>query len=247
MTPSPSPGRLTGRVAAITGASSGIGKALAERFAAEGATVVLGSRVVGDVERVAEGIRKRGGTAHAFPLDVTKRESVAAFARATEQAVGAVDLLVNNAGVGRYGFLEEADLEDFEEQIATNLLGPIYVTKAFLPLLKRSTAPSKAVLNIASVSATQTAPGLSGYNASKFGLRGFSLSIAQELSPHGIRLTVVNPGYVATAMVAGSQVPPEDMIQPEELAETCLRLATLPPSVHVDEVTVWPAKLYAEE
>jgi len=241
----PATGRLQGRRAVVTGASSGLGKALAEHFASEGATVFIGSRRGEDVARVAKGITSAGGKAFAHALDVTSWESVQAFAAAAGQALGGgVDIVVNNAGVGRWGPVEETSVEDWDLQIATNLRGPFLVTKAFLPLLKAGPARPRHILNIASVSGQEGQAGLSGYCASKFGLRGFTLSLAPELAPLGIRVTGINPGYIATPMVEDAEVPLETMIQPRDLAEACIRVITLPESAYVDELTVWPAKLY---
>lgn len=230
--------QLKDRVCVVTGASSGIGAAVARRFAEEGARVVLGARnepaLVDVAKEMKDALVKR--------LDVTDPASVAAFAAAVRERHGRVDVLVSNAGVGEWAPVQDMTLDQWNAQVQTNLTGAFLVAKAFIPLLVAERPWPRTVIHTASVSGTTGMAGLSAYCASKFGLRGFSLSLAAELAPRGVRVVAVNPGYVATPMV--DDVPQERMIKPEDLADLYVRLATLPESVMVDEVNAWPFKMY---
>lgn len=229
----------------VTGASSGIGAACARTFAREGATVVLGARSVKTLESIAQEIRRAGGTADALPLDVTNVESVRGFAAAIRESHGHVDLLLNNAGVGIGGGLLSLRVEDFDATMSTNLRGAFLVMKEIVPLMLDGPR-LRNVFNIASVVGTQPAADLLAYSASKWGVRGLSLCAALDVGDRGVRVVSVNPGYVATPMVDDAPHPPSDMMQPAEIAETLVGLATLPEGVQVDDVTLYPRRLYTQ-
>jgi 3-oxoacyl-[acyl-carrier protein] reductase len=230
--------RLDGKHVVVTGASSGIGRALALAFGAEGATVWLGARRVDELREVAREVDAAGGAGKPLKLDVTEDRSVAAFAKQVE----ACDVLVNNAGVGGSGRIDEMDVDQWRTTIATNLTGPFVVTKALLPKL-REREGRRQVVNIVSVVGKSAFAGGGAYTASKFGLRGWTESLAAELAEEGIRVTAVLPGYVATPLVGG---PHKKMIAPEDLAKHIVELCLLPESMFVDELTVWPWKMYAD-
>lgn len=242
---------LAGRVAVITGASSGIGAATARRLAAEGMDLALGARSVDKLEALADELTEGTGVevlAHA--LDVRDWNRTQAFAAAVQDRFEGVDLLFANAGTGGYGSVADLDVEAWDDTIATNLTGAFYTTKAITPLMTGRTGAGSApgpgtVVFTASVSGTTAMPGASAYCASKWGLRGFAQSLALELADHGIRTTAINPGYVATDWHA-EDPRAKEMIQPEEIAELVVTLATLPENAMIDDVTVWPAKMYSE-
>ncbi|HVL49447.1 MAG TPA: SDR family oxidoreductase [Candidatus Thermoplasmatota archaeon] len=238
---------LRGRVAVVTGASSGIGRAIAERFAAEGLAVALAARSRDALEDAAATIRKANPESDVLvvPVDVRRETEVRALATRVSEWKNAVDVLVNAAGVGLAGRVASMSTNDWDEVMETNLRGPFLVTRELLPLLRAPGPRPRAVVNIASVSGLDGRPGLSAYCASKFGLRGFSLSLASEVSDEGIRVTAVNPGYVDTPMVEGASAPASDMMRPAEVAEAVLGLVRLPAGALVDELTLWPARLYS--
>lgn len=236
--------RYEGRHVAVTGGSSGIGRALGRAFGAEGATVWLGARDAKALADAAGEVDAAGGAGRAVALDVTRDESVAAFARAVARETPRLDVLVNGAGVGAWGRLDDVDAATWRRVIGTNLTGPFLVTKALLPLL-RAHDGRRCVVNVVSVSGKSAHPGSGAYSASKFGLRGWTEAIAGELAEEGIRVTAVLPGYVATPMVEGV-ADARRMIQPDDLARAIVDLTLAPESLFVDELVVWPWAMYAD-
>lgn len=231
---------LSGKHVVVTGASSGIGKALARAFGDAGAHVWMGAR---DEAALGAAAKPLGARGHPLRLDVTEPDSVAAFAKAVQKgARGGVHVLVNNAGVGGWGSVDETDPERWAQVIATNLTGPFLVTKALLPALRKAEG-RRHVLNVVSVAGKQGFAGNGTYAASKFGLKGWTESLALELAEDGIRVTAILPGYVATPLVKG---PKSKMIQPDELAAFMVGITDWPDSLHVDEVVVWPWEMYTD-
>ena len=236
--------RCKGKHVVITGASSGIGRALARAWGREGATVWMGARSEKQLEDAAREVDRAGGKGHALRLDVTDRASVRHFAALVGRDAPGVDVLVNNAGIGHWGPMAETDEATWDQVLATNLTGPFLVTKAILPLMRKRTG-ARHLVNVVSVAGKQAHPGGSTYSASKFGLRGWTEAVASELAEEGIRVVAVCPGYVNTDLVDGA-AEAERMIQPDDLARVILDWTFLPPSVHVDELTVWPWEMYTE-
>lgn len=228
----------------VTGASRGIGRAIATAFGHEGATVWLGARNEHDLETTAKFVMTEGGDAVVHPLDVTDPESVRRFASAVEEGAGCVDVLVNNAGVGGWAPIDKLTEGMWRRVIETNLTGPFLVTKALLPAMRRREG-RRHIFNIVSVAGRQAFAGNGAYAASKFGLRGWTESLALELAPEGIRVTNVSPGYVATDLVGGS-AKGEDMVKPEDLARVVIDLTHAPDSLFQDEVVVWPWRMYTD-
>jgi len=232
-------------VAAITGASSGIGEATARRLASEGMDVAIGARSTKRLERIASEIEDQHGV-DALPVgvDVTSMDETEAFAERVDEAFGQVDLLFVNAGTGGHGTVDEIGEDDFEETIDVNLVGAFRTAKAFLPLVRAGHEPATIAFT-ASVSGTVPMGGSSAYCASKFGLRGLARSLAQEVADEGVRTTAINPGYVNTDWHEGHPRS-EEMIQPEDVADLVATLATMPDTAMIDDVRLWPAKMYSE-
>ena len=191
---------LQGRIALVTGASQGIGRACAQALAQAGATVVLAARnEVKLAEAVAE-IEASGGQAAAFPLDVASEESIKAGAKAVLERFGKVEILVNNAGITRDGLMMAMKRADWDNVLGTNLTGAFLLTQAVLrPMLKNRWG---RIVNISSVVGRTGQAGQVNYAASKAGLIGLTRSLAREVASRGITVNAVAPGYIETPMTA---------------------------------------------
>jgi short-subunit dehydrogenase len=216
--------RFAGKVIVVTGASSGIGAASARVFAAEGGHVVLVARSVEPLERIAAEIRGAGGRARAMATNVGDSRAAAALLDRVASELGGIDVLVNNAGVNYRGAVEERNAQELAEIIAVNLTAPILMSQAVLPHLRKR--GGGAIVNVASLAGRVPLPHEATYAASKWGLRGFSFSLAEELAGSGIRVSVVSPGPVDTGFIMSklAEVPDVVFSQPMSTAE---QIATL--------------------
>jgi 3-oxoacyl-[acyl-carrier protein] reductase len=219
-------GRLDGRVSLVTGASRGIGRAIARALALEGATVFLGAR---DEARLAEVVREiadRGGTAVALALDVADRASVDMALSKILEAQGRLDHLVNNAGITRDNLLLRMKKEEWDQVIATNLTGTYLCTQAVLkPMLKQR---SGRIVNVTSVVGVTGNAGQANYAASKAGIIGFTKAVAREVASRSITVNAVAPGFIDTDMTAAmtekaresltSSIPLGRVGRPEDIA-----------------------------
>ncbi len=188
-------GRFQNKVVFITGASSGIGAALAREFAKEGARLVLAARRLDRLEGLAQEIRGHGGEALALTCDVTKDGDLEAVITETHRQFGKLDVMVANAGFGVIGRFEKLGLEDFRRQFETNVFGLLRSVQASLPDLKETRG---RIALIGSVSGHISAPEASPYSMSKFAVRALAEALYAELSPGGISVTLISPGFVAT-------------------------------------------------
>ncbi len=191
---------MDGRVALVTGASQGIGRAVAMELAKVGATVVLAARNVEKLEAVKAEIVAAGGKAESFALDVSSEESIKAVGKAVIAQTGPVHILVNNAGVTRDGLAMRMKLADWNEVLTTNLTGAFLLTQAVLPAMLRERWGR--IVNITSVVGETGQAGQANYAASKAGLIGLTKSLARELASRAITVNAVAPGYIETAMTA---------------------------------------------
>ena len=194
------PFRLDGRTALVTGASQGIGAAIATLLARQGARVVLAARSVEKLAAVAEAITAVGGVTHELPLDLARPAEVAARLASLPAAWAEIDLLVNNAGVTADGLLARMSLEQWQRVIDTNLTGTFAVTKELLKGMMRRRYGR--IINVSSVVGLMGNPGQANYAASKAGLIGFTKALAREIGSRGITVNAVAPGYIITAMTA---------------------------------------------
>jgi short-subunit dehydrogenase len=216
--------RFEGRVVVVTGASSGIGAAAARAFAAEGGQVVLAARSAAPLERLAREIVAAGGRALAVPLDVGAPGAPERLLERAASELGGVDVLVNNAGVNHRGAVEERSAAELAEIVAVNLTAPILMTRAALPHLRRRGAG--AIVNVASLAGRVPLPHEATYSATKFGLRAFSFSLAEELAGSPIKVAVVSPGPVDTGFIMTDldNVPDLVFSQPVSTAEAIAAL-----------------------
>jgi serine 3-dehydrogenase (NADP+) len=241
------PMRLAGTSALVVGASSGMGRATAQRFAAEGASVALAARREQELAELAAEIEASGGRALAVPVDVRDGTAVDGMIARVQEAFGRLDVLVYATGTNIPDrSLERLSRETWEMMLATNLTGAFYCTQAALPLMR---AQGGGLILYLATGAVQR-PDLSGvaYQASKHGIVGLAHGTMQEEKARGIRTTVIFPGLTDTPLVLKrpTPTPPEVMaqaLQPEDVAEACLFVASLPPRAHVPELVLLPSRL----
>lgn len=218
-------GRLSGKIALISGGARGMGESHARMFVAEGAKVVIGDILVEDGERLA---RELGDSAVFIHLDVTCYESWQSAVELAQKTFGGLNVLVNNAGIINFGPLTEYSIDDWKKIIDVNLTGQFLGVKAATPLLVDS-APS-SIINVSSTAGFQGISALHGYTASKFGVRGLTKSVALELASQDVRANSVHPGTVSTPMNAGLDVadfnPMRRMGRVEEVSKLLIYLAS---------------------
>ena len=193
--------RLEGKTALVTGASQGIGNAVARRLAEQGARVIVAARSVDKLEALAAEIQQSGGAAHVLPLDLANAETLPDQLGALPKEWAAVDILVNNAGITRDGLLARMSLDQWNEVLATNLTGAFAVTRELVRGMIRKRWGR--IILVSSVVGLMGNPGQANYSASKAGLIGFAKSVARELGSRDITVNVVAPGFIETPMTAG--------------------------------------------
>ncbi len=232
---------LAERVAIVTGAGRGIGRAVAETLARQGATVVLGARTRSELAAVAEAIRGAGGQALAVPTDVTQDAHVGALVDQTVGHFGRVDILVTAAGVAAFGPVASAKPEDWDPMLAVNLRATMVCCRAVLPPMIRQR--SGTIVNIASVAASRPIAGAAAYAATKAAVVAWSRVLAEELRADGVRVGVVSPGAVDTPLWDAIPGGPDRarMLTPDAVARAVLLMVTLPPGATLEELTLLPA------
>jgi 3-oxoacyl-[acyl-carrier protein] reductase len=226
--------QLSNQVAVVTGAGRGIGRAIALKFASEGADVVCVSRTAENSEKVAGEVRALGRRAWAHAVDVSNEAAVGAAAEAILAETGRVDILVNNAGVTRDGLLMRMGEADWNTVLDTNLKGAFLFSKGFTRAFIKQR--SGRIINVASVIGLIGNAGQANYAASKAGLIGFTKSVARELATRGITVNALAPGFIETDMTAGlgeqlksdllGRIPLNCFGQPEDIAAAALFLAS---------------------
>ena len=189
---------LTGKIALVTGASQGIGRACALELAAQGATVALAARNVEKLAAVAAEIEAAGGVAKAYALDVASEDSIKTCAKSVLADLGSVHILVNNAGITKDGLALRMKLADFDDVLRTNLTGAFLLTQAVISSMMKSRWGR--VINITSVVGETGAAGQANYAASKAGLIGLTKSLAREFASRAITVNAIAPGFIQTAM-----------------------------------------------
>jgi clavulanate-9-aldehyde reducatase len=242
-------GPLDGRVAVVTGASSGIGEATVRALSGAGASVALGARRADRLQTIADSL---AGPTIVREVDVSDEEQARAFIQAAHDELGGLHILVNNAGVMLLGPVAGADTEEWRQMIAVNLLGLLYCTHAALPLLEESGGGD--VVNVSSVAGRRADAGGAVYNMTKFGVHAFSEALRQEALHAGIRVTTVAPGFVDTELQRSQANPVVrrtlervreeigEVLQAEDIAEAILHAVTRPSHVCLNEVVLRPTR-----
>lgn len=240
MARSNSGGQLDGQVAIVTGGGRGIGAGISARLASLGATVVVTGRQHRTLEQTAQQLRASGARVEAIVCDVRDRGSVEALAAEVEKRLGRADILVNNAGIGGFGHpLHELPPDDWDAILETNLRGVYYTIRAFVPLLRRQ---GGHIVNISSLAGKNPVPNGAAYAASKWALNGLSYTVAEELRPQNIRVSVVCPGSTASELSPHAGKDPAKMLQPADIAHVVAMLVTQAPQSFVSEVLIRPTQ-----
>jgi NADP-dependent 3-hydroxy acid dehydrogenase YdfG len=249
-------GTLAGTAALVTGASSGIGAATAKALAAHGAAVALLARRGDRLAELKREIESAGGTAVVAPADVTDAEQVGTAVRRTVAELGRLDTLVNNAGLIRIGTAAEAPLQDWDDLVAVNVQGVLYVTRVALPHLIDAAADSpRGVADLVTISSTAgwvARPGTAVYSLTKFGVNAFSEGLRQELIGKRVRVGVVGPGTVDTEIVTTLDAPSREVferqtagmvkLRSEDIADAVIYMVTRDRRVAINHMLVRAAE-----
>jgi len=231
---------LEGQVALVTGASRGIGFAVAQNLAGLGAKLALCARDPKRLETAAAALEQNGATVLAVPADVRSTGDVETLARKTEQSLGAVEILVNNAGIGIFAPIHEASEEQWDSVLDTNLKAVFLLSRAVAPgMIQRR---SGHIVNVVSLAGKSAFAGGSIYCASKWGLLGLTQCMAEDLRPYGIRVSAVCPGSVATDFSPHAGKDTRKMLQPEDVAHAVESIVTQAPQSFISEVLIRPAQ-----
>ncbi|HXF75487.1 MAG TPA: SDR family oxidoreductase [Methylomirabilota bacterium] len=233
--------KFAGKVSLVTGAGRGIGKAIALSLAKLGCRVILAARTEAQLAEVEREIRRLGGEGIAIPTDLTRDEDIERLVTRIEREAGAVDILINNAGWGKRAPVVRASIPDWDQTLRLNLRAPMVLAQRFLPAMIAK--GEGAVINIGSVSGKTGEANGAAYSASKFGLIGFTQSLYEEVREHGIKVSVILPGYVDTPMIPPvKHLDRGKMIRPDDIAQTVLFVLTSPTTCCPVEITVRPQR-----
>jgi NADP-dependent 3-hydroxy acid dehydrogenase YdfG len=248
--------KLTGTVAIITGASSGIGHATALELARQGASVALVARRADRLTKLVSEIEEAGGTAVAVPTDLSDRAQAEAAITATIERFGRLDILVNNAGLMILAQAADADVDDWDRMISINQQGLLYMTKAALPHLQAAAREDLRrvadIVNISSVAGRSAFPTASAYSLTKYGVNGFSEALRQELAASHVRVGVLEPGKVDTELDSHNNdeilahieanFGGFTMLDPQDIAEGISFMVTRPWHAAISELWVMPTE-----
>src|SRR3954453_17091429 len=245
---------LTGTVAIVTGASSGIGEATARRLAEHGATVAVVARRKDRLDDLVTSIEAAGGTALAIAVDITDRAQAQAAVQTVVATLGRLDILVNNAGLMLLGGIAGADIDEWDRMIAVNQQGLLYITHSALPHLlaaaKDDVRGVADIVNISSIAGRQASANFGVYNMTKFGVNGFTEALRQEVTKQQVRVGVLEPGAVMTELVSHNSQQVRDgldatddipvRLQPEDIADSIAYMVTRPSHPSISELWAMP-------
>jgi 3-oxoacyl-[acyl-carrier protein] reductase len=233
-------GPLTGASALVTGGSRGIGRAVALRLAQLGARVAICGRSQSALDETRAALHGLGAAAHAQIADVSNAAQVAELIAATESAIGPISILINNAGVGLFGPVQEQSEANWDTLLDTNLKSVFLVSRAVAPgMIQRGTGD---IINISSLAGLNAFAGGAIYCASKWGLQGLTACMAEDLRAHGIRVSVVCPGSVATGFSGKSAEQKPHALRAEDVAHAVETIVTQAPNSFISELQIRPLR-----
>jgi len=226
---------LNNKIALVTGASKGIGLRIAKTLAAEGATVILAARTKDTLENAAKQI---GQNAIAIPVDIAEEASINSLVKSIAEKFGKIDILINNAGITHSALLKDTATEDFDRCMQVNARGPFILCRQALPLLQK--APRAHIINIGSVVSVKAYQSQSAYSASKHALRGWTMSLAEELNNTPISVHIICPGGVDTEMVGSVRpdINKDELIEPQEIADIVKFIVTRKGKGQIDQFQI---------
>ena len=230
------------KVAIVTGAGTGIGRATALRLAQHGARVLIAARGKRRLDMLADELKNLGAEAMALKCDVSRLPDSENLVQQALAKFGRIDILINNAGMGISGRLIDSDPEQIKQMLLVNVLGVYHMSRAVLPNM--IALRNGHIVNLGSIAGLKYSPGFAMYSATKFAVRAFSEALRNEVQEYGIRVTLIHPGMTNTALLEafGASLPvgQGDMLQPEDIAETICFALTRPASTALNELTIRP-------
>jgi NAD(P)-dependent dehydrogenase (short-subunit alcohol dehydrogenase family) len=233
--------RLEGSVALVTGAGRGIGKSVALMLARSGCRLIVAARTAREVEATTEEIKSWGGVATHVVADLARDDEIERVVEESRRAFGAVDILINNAGWGKRAPVVRMKREDLDQTLRVNLRAPMLLAKHLVPAMIEK--GGGAVINIGSISGKSGEANGAAYSASKFGLLGFTQSLYEEVREHGIKVSVIVPGFVDTPLIPSNrQLDRSKMIQADDVAQAVLYVLTSPLTSCPVEITIRPQR-----
>lgn len=230
--------KLSEKIAWVTGSGRGLGRAIAIALAKEEARVVVSARTTTEIEEVARQINANGGRAMAIRCDVQNQHEIAQLVNQVEKSWGAVDILINNAGIAFFKKILDTDPAEWDQTMNINLRGVFLCCQAVLPAM--ISRKSGQIINVVSVAGRQPYYNCGAYCASKYGLMGFTDVLRMETRKYGIRVTALLPGATDTAIWGKANVDRNRMMQTDQVAEAVVALCKSDPSVTIEELVVRP-------
>ena len=243
--------QLQDKVAIVTGASNGIGRSIAEMFAAEGAKTVLVARRAELLDEVAAGIRSNGGEALTVPADLSKEQEIVALFAKVKDTYGRLDVLVNNAGVATHVNTEDISLQYWQEVLDINLTAPFLCSREAIRIMKAQTPQGGRIINVGSVSAKTPRPDSLPYTATKFAMQGMTHQLTMDGRKYGVVSSILHPGATLSSFStrrgrtkAGPGATPDDYVMAaEDVAKVAVLMAALPAEVNLYEATILPNQM----